>query len=491
MRSRATLALGLMATHVYGTYISNNTLASCLQAAGTPYSLPDSKNWTTFNSPFNQRLKFNPVAIAVPETPGEAQKALLCGRKHGVKVSPKSGGHSYAALGFGGEDGHLVIQLDHMVGVSLDGKTNIATVAAGTRLGKLALELYNQGNRAISHGTCPGVGVSGHVLHGGYGMSSHTHGLALDWVVGISVLLANGDIVEASATQYPDLFWAMLGAGSNFGIALSYKFKTFEAPEEVTVFSVRLPLDPTNVISGLETLEDWTQNTMPANLNMRLAGGNLQAGLEGAFIGDSEGLVAALEPLLNKTGGSIAVNKTMGWIKSLEYFAGAKLNQSFPYNVHETFYAKSLMLTGLHGQSAIDFVSYWLGPATQVSRNWWFQLDLHGGKNAYIPSVHSNLTSYAHRDKLYIIQLYDRVFGNSYPADGYSFLDNWVSNTTSSLTEDEWGMYFNYVDARLDRDTAQEVYWRKNLPELQSLKKKYDPDELFYYPISIKPAPRK
>lgn len=351
------------------------------------------------------------------------------------------------------------------------------------------------------------VGVSGHVLHGGYGMSSHTHGLALDWVVGISVLLANGTITEASATQNPDLFWAMLGAGSNFGIALSYKFKTFEAPEQITVYSVRLPWNQTTAVAGLEALEDWTLNTMPANLNMRLAGGNRQAGLEGAFIGDAEGLIAALKPLLNKTGGSISVNKTMGWTKALEYYAGTKLNQSFPYNVaslpclriitqtitddkaqHETFYAKSLTLAGLNGKSAKDFVNYWFGPASKVSRNWWFQLDLHGGKNAYISSADPSLTSYAHRDKLYIIQLYDRIFFGNYPADGYSFLDNWVSNTTSSLTEDQWGMYVNYADARMDRDTAQKVYWRKNLPKLQSIKAKFDPNELFYYPISIKPA---
>jgi FAD/FMN-containing dehydrogenase len=150
------LHLGLMAVGVRGVPLANDTLASCLDAAKTPYYVSTSKNWTTFNSPFNERLKFNPVAIAVPETAKQVQDALLCGRQSKVKVTPKSGGHSYASLGFGGEDGHLVIQLDRMNSVSLDNKTNIATVAAGTRLGHLALQLYNQGNRSISHGTCPG-----------------------------------------------------------------------------------------------------------------------------------------------------------------------------------------------------------------------------------------------------------------------------------------------------------------------------------------------
>ena len=61
------------------------------------------------------------------------------------------------------------------------------------------------------------VGVSGHVLHGGFGMASNTHGLALDWVIGITVVLANATVVECSESQNSDLFWAMLGAGSNFG----------------------------------------------------------------------------------------------------------------------------------------------------------------------------------------------------------------------------------------------------------------------------------
>lgn len=84
------------------------------------------------------------------------QAAVNYGRAQGVKVTTKAGRHSYASLGLGGKDGHLVIQLDHMYNVTLDIERNVATVAPGTRLGYLALELFGQGNRTISHGTCPG-----------------------------------------------------------------------------------------------------------------------------------------------------------------------------------------------------------------------------------------------------------------------------------------------------------------------------------------------
>lgn len=177
------------------------------------------------------------------------------------------------------------------------------------------------------------VGVSGHALHGGFGMASNTHGLALDWVTGITVVLANATIVECSETQHPDLFWAMLGAGSNFGIAASYRFKTFEAPANVTWFSARMPWNESTAQAGLEALESYARNTMPAELNMRLAGSSRSASVEGVYYGDEEGLEVALEPLLNKTGGSISGAETAGWMDAVEHYAFSDLNVTYPYEM--------------------------------------------------------------------------------------------------------------------------------------------------------------
>lgn len=72
-----------------------------------------------------------------------------------MRVSARGGGHSYGSFGLGGEDGHLVIVLDSMDSVTL-GEDGKAVVQPGARLGHVAYELFNQGHRAISHGTCPG-----------------------------------------------------------------------------------------------------------------------------------------------------------------------------------------------------------------------------------------------------------------------------------------------------------------------------------------------
>lgn len=97
------------------------------------------------------------------------------------------------------------------------------------------------------------------------------------------MVLANGTIVECSSTQRPDLFCAMLGAGSSFGIAVLYQFQTFEAPAEVTWFSAQLSWDRSTAVARLEALEDYARHTTPSELNMRLSGSRFSSCLEGVY----------------------------------------------------------------------------------------------------------------------------------------------------------------------------------------------------------------
>lgn len=154
----------------------------------------------------------------------------------------------------------------------------------------------------------------------------------------------------------------------------------------------------------------------------------------------------------------------------------------------ETFYAKSLTLKGLNGTAAANFVHYWFTSMAEVNRGWFFQLDLHGGANSGIWAADTGVTSYAHRDKLYLIQFYDRALFGGYPDDGFAFLDGWVDATTEGLGKEEWGMYVNYADARMERAEAGDMYWGKNVPRLREVKAKVDAGDLFYNPISVEPA---
>lgn len=133
-----------------------DTLADCLSEAGVPTDTPGGEDWGYDAAPFNLRLRYAPAAVAVPTGVKHIQDAVACGARLGVKTSAKSGGHSYASFGLGGEDGHLVIEMDRMSNVTLDNSTGVAIVEAGARLGHMAAQLYDQGKRGVSHGTCPG-----------------------------------------------------------------------------------------------------------------------------------------------------------------------------------------------------------------------------------------------------------------------------------------------------------------------------------------------
>ena len=134
----------------------NSTIIDCLMSEEVPQYVPGSTNFTFEIEPFNLRLPFTPVALAIPTTVAQVQAAVSCAAKLNITVSPKSGGHSYASHGLGGEDGYLVVDMKLFNNVTLDNSTGIATVGPGARLGNVATSLYNLGGRAFSHGTCPG-----------------------------------------------------------------------------------------------------------------------------------------------------------------------------------------------------------------------------------------------------------------------------------------------------------------------------------------------
>jgi len=158
MRGQISICVLLAATTyaLPGSKASPSDITACLSDAAVPQFLSGAANFTQSIKPFNLRLPFTPVAVAVPTTLAQVQATVACGVKLNITVTPKSGGHSYASHGLGGEDGHLMVDLKYWNTVSLDTTSGIATIGPGSRLGNVAQALYAQGKRAFSHGTCPG-----------------------------------------------------------------------------------------------------------------------------------------------------------------------------------------------------------------------------------------------------------------------------------------------------------------------------------------------
>lgn len=131
------------------------TVNNCLTNAQVPQANPGSSNFTFETDPYNTRVPYVPAAVALPTTVQHVIAAVKCAISSSVRVSAKSGGHSYASFGLGGENGHLIIDFKYMHNVTVNPTTQIATLQPGCRLGNVAQALYAQGKRAMSHGTCP------------------------------------------------------------------------------------------------------------------------------------------------------------------------------------------------------------------------------------------------------------------------------------------------------------------------------------------------
>ncbi|KAL4881682.1 FAD-binding domain-containing protein [Aspergillus karnatakaensis] len=111
--------------------------------------------------------------------------------------------------------------------VSRSGKT--ATIQGGTVGGEVLATLWEKGYVTVTGaGYCPGyIGLS---LGGGNGHLKGAYGMVADNFVKMRIVLANGRTVTASKTSNYDLFWAMRGAGQNFGIVTSVESKIYPRP---------------------------------------------------------------------------------------------------------------------------------------------------------------------------------------------------------------------------------------------------------------------
>lgn len=108
------------------------------------------------------------------------------------------------------------------------------------------------------------MSVIGPALGGGHGLQQGKHGLTMDHLVNLNVVLANGTAVQVNETNHPDLWWAMRGAGHNFGIVTSYESKIWPENKSKTYFvktyqfdgrSLEALIDRVNEFQGLGTLD--------------------------------------------------------------------------------------------------------------------------------------------------------------------------------------------------------------------------------------------
>ncbi|MFF4660241.1 FAD-binding oxidoreductase [Streptomyces sp. NPDC001381] len=184
---------------------------------------------------FNAMIDRRPAVIAQCVDEDDVVRAVRFARDLDLKIAVRGGGHSVAGMALG--DAALVIDLRHMRAVTVDPAAEAVRVAGGATMSDLDRACQPFG-LATTGGRASTTGVGGFVLGGGTGWLDRRCGLAVDNLLGVELVTADGERTHANGDEHPDLFWALHGGGGNFGVATALTLRLYELPE----FSIALVL---------------------------------------------------------------------------------------------------------------------------------------------------------------------------------------------------------------------------------------------------------
>jgi FAD/FMN-containing dehydrogenase len=229
-----------------------------------------------------------PNVIVLAESEDDAIRAVRQAREQNMRIGVRSGGHSWA--GNHVRDGGMLLDLSRLRAIEVDRQSMTATVGPGCH-GDELLSVLREQELFFPAGHCPGVGIGGYLLQGGYGWNGRVHGPACMSVEAIDVVLADGSLVRADEQSNADLLWAARGSGPGFfGV--------------VTRFHVRLTRRPKLVVNSvflypIELLDEvfrWAQEIGPKVARTmelmvfihRTEEGELEIAVTGPVLVDSE-----------------------------------------------------------------------------------------------------------------------------------------------------------------------------------------------------------
>jgi FAD/FMN-containing dehydrogenase len=416
-----------------------------------------------------------PLALVRAANEQDVALAVRFARDNGHPLAVRSGGHSLARLSM--IDDAIVVDLSTMKRVVINPAQRTAHVQAGATSGELAGPAHDFG-LALSTGDTSTVGMGGLTTGGGIGFMVRKYGMAVDYLLSARVVTADGEIVTASASEHPDLFWAIRGGGGNFGIVTEFEYRL--APvSQVLGGELMLPASR-EVIRGYLEYSASAPEELSTIANIMHAPpfphvpservGELVLSILVCWTGDDEAGERALAPLRAL---ATPVADTVSRIPYPQIYSHTAHQEMRHGWAIRSMFAEELSDETI--DAALEAMERATSPFSIV------QLRGLGGAMARIPS---EATAFAHRERRYFVAVIAVWLD---PSDDPRVHHAWTGALWSQIRQEGKGVYVNFLEENEERERILEAYPAETYARLAVVKRRYDPGNLFRFNQNIRP----
>jgi FAD/FMN-containing dehydrogenase len=440
---------------------------------------PDDPGYGDARRVWNGTIDKRPALIARCTGAADVAAALRFARERELPLAVRGGGHSVAGTAVC-DDG-VVIDLSPMRGVKVYPEPRVAHVQAGVLLGELdtATQAFGLATPAgiVSH-----TGVAGLTLGGGIGWLSRKLGATVDNLRSARVVTADGEHVNASERENPDLFWGLRGGGGNFGIVTEFEFHLHPVGPTVLAGPVYYALeDGVEVLRRYREVAATAPDELTTILNLRKAPALplLPAELHGrpvvtvvaCWAGELERGQRAVQPLRELGTPLVDLLRPRPFVELQRLF-----NAAVPHGWH--YYWKSIESPPFEDAMIDTLIDHTARITSPRSYTIIFQL---GGALA---RVAEGATAYPQRDAAFNVNINAVWLEGDPRADEHN---DWTRDFYAAVEPHAGGrVYVNFLGDE-GEERVRAAYGEEKYERLRALKRRYDPTNVFRLNQNIRP----
>jgi FAD/FMN-containing dehydrogenase len=413
-----------------------------------------------------------PAAIVRPRDPYGVSRVIEIARESGLELAVRGGGHSSA--GHGVAEGGIVLDLTRLKALKIDPEKRVAWAQAGLTAGDFTAAAAEHG-LGVSFGDTASVGLGGLTLGGGVGYLVRKHGLTIDSLLGAELVTADGRMLQVDAKSHPDLFWAIRGGGGNFGVATRFTYR-LQSVASVTGGMLVLPATAASIASFVEAATAAPDETSTI--------ANVLPARPLPFVpAERHGELVILAMLLHAGPHEDAERALAPFRTVAEPIVDMVRPMRFPeiYPPDDGFRpraeARTMFLESVDETVATRILDRVRSSSAQMSVA---QLRVLGGAMAAVPA---DATAFAHRMSP-IMTTVAAVYADP---DEARVHEDWATETIDALRQDDSGAYVNFLGDE-GEERVRAAYPGRTWQRLVSVKRDYDPDNLFRLNQNIPPA---